>query len=103
MSLRPLWICIAICCAVPAASATAPAGLARAKDGDSLMVGDTEVRLFGIDAPEFDQTCKRGPSAGRADQKRPIDCPHWSLASRSAARRWVPTSMLAYLGAAQLG
>ncbi|MCH8616352.1 thermonuclease family protein [Sphingomonas sp. SM33] len=24
------------------------------------MVGEKEVRLFGIDAPEFDQTCKRG-------------------------------------------
>ncbi len=35
-------------------------GLGRSKDGDSLMVGNREVRLFGIDAPEFDQTCKRG-------------------------------------------
>ena len=26
-------------------------------DGDSLMVGDYEVRLFGIDAPELSQTC----------------------------------------------
>lgn len=38
-------------------------GIARAKDGDSLVVGSTEVRLFGIDAPEFDQTCgKAGTS-----------------------------------------
>jgi endonuclease YncB( thermonuclease family) len=35
-------------------------GTARAKDGDSLMVGDQEVRLFGIDAPELDQSCQRG-------------------------------------------
>jgi endonuclease YncB( thermonuclease family) len=34
-------------------------GIARSKDGDSLMVGSREVRLFGIDAPEFDQTCTR--------------------------------------------
>lgn len=34
-------------------------GPARAKDGDSLMVGDREVRLFGVDAPELDQSCKR--------------------------------------------
>ena len=34
-------------------------GIGRAKDGDSLMVGNQEVRLFGIDAPEFDQTCTR--------------------------------------------
>jgi endonuclease YncB( thermonuclease family) len=35
-------------------------GLGQAKDGDSLLVGAREVRLFGIDAPEWDQTCRRG-------------------------------------------
>lgn len=34
-------------------------GIGHAKDGDSLVVGEREVRLFGIDAPEWDQTCKR--------------------------------------------
>ena len=34
-------------------------GLAVAGDGDSLMIGDTRIRLFGIDAPEFDQVCNR--------------------------------------------
>lgn len=34
-------------------------GLARAIDGDSLTVDDREVRLFGIDAPEHQQTCTR--------------------------------------------
>ena len=43
----------------PASAEPTVQGLARAKDGDSLMVGHTEVRLFGIDAPEFDQTCTR--------------------------------------------
>lgn len=28
------------------------------RDGDSLMVGDIETRLHGIDAPEFNQTCE---------------------------------------------
>lgn len=32
-------------------------GIATAKDGDSLVVGSQEVRLFGIDAPEYKQTC----------------------------------------------
>ena len=32
-------------------------GSAHAIDGDSLMVGETHVRLFGIDAPELAQTC----------------------------------------------
>jgi endonuclease YncB( thermonuclease family) len=43
----------------PAAGQSSFTGTARAIDGDSLMVGQTEVRLFGIDAPEFTQVCTR--------------------------------------------
>ena len=32
-------------------------GNAKAKDGDSLVLNGTEVRLHGIDAPEYTQTC----------------------------------------------
>ncbi len=32
-------------------------GHSYAIDGDSLKVADNEVRLFGIDAPEYDQKC----------------------------------------------
>ena len=32
-------------------------GSARATDGDSLRMGQTRIRLHGIDAPEFKQTC----------------------------------------------
>lgn len=35
-------------------------GPARAIAGDTLVVAETLVRLEGIDAPEFDQTCTRG-------------------------------------------
>ena len=34
-------------------------GVALGKDGDSLTVDAREVRLFGIDAPEFNQVCGR--------------------------------------------
>jgi endonuclease YncB( thermonuclease family) len=37
-------------------------GNARAKDGDSLTLNGAEVRLFGIDAPELNQSC--GSNAG---------------------------------------
>ena len=37
-------------------------GLAIAGDGDSLTIGDERIRLFGIDAPEFDQTCTKSGS-----------------------------------------
>lgn len=32
-------------------------GQATAVDGDTLRLGDTRIRLFGIDAPEAHQTC----------------------------------------------
>ena len=35
-------------------------GVGRSIDGDSLYVGDREVRLYGIDAPEYRQTCTLG-------------------------------------------
>ena len=34
-------------------------GTARAIDGDSLEIGGRRGRLFGIDAPEYGQTCKK--------------------------------------------
>jgi endonuclease YncB( thermonuclease family) len=34
-------------------------GNARVIDGDSLVVAGTEIRLYGIDAPEYRQTCTR--------------------------------------------
>ena len=55
--------------AAPAHAEAPVYGLGHAKDGDSLMVGDTEVRLFGIDAPEWDQSCQKNGqdwSCGRA-------------------------------------
>lgn len=40
------------------ATASEITGSAVVIDGDTLQVGDTRVRLFGIDAPEADQTCR---------------------------------------------
>lgn len=34
-------------------------GSTRVVDGDSLYVGGTEIRIYGIDAPELAQTCQR--------------------------------------------
>jgi endonuclease YncB( thermonuclease family) len=34
-------------------------GVARVVDGDTVKIGSQRVRIFGIDAPESDQTCKR--------------------------------------------
>nr|WP_246388958.1 thermonuclease family protein [Novosphingobium fluoreni] len=45
------------------AQAQTVSGTAHTIDGDSLKIGDTEVRLFGIDAPEYRQTCQVNFSA----------------------------------------
>lgn len=38
-------------------------GRAQVVDGDSLVVAAQRVRLAGIDAPELDQTCRRGAAS----------------------------------------
>jgi endonuclease YncB( thermonuclease family) len=43
----------------PASAEPVFTGIGRPIDGDSLYVGEREVRLFGIDAPEYHQTCTR--------------------------------------------
>ena len=63
MNLIP-FLALALALAAPAASQSVQPGmpfygLGHSKDGDSLTVGSRQVRLFGIDAPEFDQTCNR--------------------------------------------
>lgn len=55
----PLMALAALAMASPAAAAPFW-GIGKAIDGDSLTVDDKEVRLHGIDAPEFNQSCKKG-------------------------------------------
>jgi len=61
LDLRIAALCASLL--VPATVLGAPMetfrGKARAMDGDSLRVGRREVRLWGVDAPEFEQTCER--------------------------------------------
>lgn len=42
---------------LPAADVSRLSGPARVVDGDTLVIGAEHIRLFGIDAPEHDQTC----------------------------------------------
>jgi endonuclease YncB( thermonuclease family) len=69
--LRNLQIGLLLVAISTAVAASSLSGAGRAIDGDSLMVGKTEVRLHGIDAPEFTQSCQRD---GRA----------WSCGSEAA-------------------
>lgn len=48
----------------------APVGPARVIDGDTLEIGETRVRLHGIDAPEMGQPCRDGTEVR--------DCGRWA-------------------------
>lgn len=58
---RRLWFALAVAVASglapTAASAQAIEGIPFVIDGDTLGFGETRVRLYGIDAPEAEQTC----------------------------------------------
>lgn len=61
-------LAIAVCIAGPGSAQTV-SGKATAIDGDSLEVGGSRIRLFGIDAPEYDQTCKKDGSVWHCGQR----------------------------------
>src|SRR5215831_3938402 len=69
---RSLVTRLAVTCIALGAAATCYAqsisGDAHVVDGDTLVVGSTKVRLFGIDAPEHDQTCQKAGSAWRCGE-----------------------------------
>ena len=57
-SRLPSCLALLIALSIPAmAAAQVIEGTAEVIDGDSLLVAGTEVRLFGVDAPEFSQPC----------------------------------------------
>ena len=58
---------------LPLQAAADPSGPVTVVDADTWDVGETRVRLFGIDAPELDQTCRR-------DDGSEWDCGRWSAA-----------------------
>lgn len=76
---------VALALLTSAATAADLAGPARVMDGDTLRIGDTKIRLWGIDAPERRQTCRGGggvyecgrdATAVLADltRDRPVEC-----------------------------
>lgn len=55
-----------VCCAFAMMFATGSvsagelSGIATVVDGDTIAIGGARVQLYGIDAPEPDQTCEKG-------------------------------------------
>lgn len=58
--MAAVWAFLGLILMPIAVSAQMFSGSAQAGDGDSLSVSGLSFRLFGIDAPELQQTCKRG-------------------------------------------
>lgn len=53
------FLALAICFGLSNAVLAGPDGRVRVIDADTIAVGGQTVRIFGIDAPEADQTCTR--------------------------------------------
>lgn len=58
-TLRSLLAVASLMLAASAAAAPELRGTARVVDGDTIALGGVNLRLFGIDAPERDQTCEK--------------------------------------------
>lgn len=57
------WLSTIAALMVAGAAAAGPDGRIAVVDGDTIRVGGESVRLFGIDAPEVNQTCRRPDGA----------------------------------------
>jgi endonuclease YncB( thermonuclease family) len=85
------WLVAAACLGAPPALADNLAGPAGIIDGDTLDISGTRIRLWGVDAPESNQSCRGDDSIQYACgteaakkleaflHQRPIDCAPVSL------------------------
>jgi endonuclease YncB( thermonuclease family) len=54
----PIIACVGLAWLGGPISAAELSGAAKVIDGDTISIGDTRIRLWGIDAPEREQTCQ---------------------------------------------
>lgn len=67
MNFPTALLLVAMSAAAPAAPADTVSGPATVIDGDTIIINRIHVRIFGIDAPETEQTCTD-------DQDRRYNC-----------------------------
>ena len=82
LALTALGVTTGLAAAVPARAAELN-GPAEVVDANSITIGGRVVRLFGIDAPDEGQMCRRGGAEWRCGQEA-----GWALAER-LERHWV--------------
>jgi len=78
LTLRSAFVLALLLLALPVPAAEV-GGVVRVVDGDSLRIGQVDVRLFGIDAPERGQTCER--------DGKPWACGDWAAEALAALVR----------------
>jgi endonuclease YncB( thermonuclease family) len=92
--LRKIIATIAVLMLPALAQAADITGTAKVRDGDSVLIGTTRVRLGGIDAPSVDQLCLNNKGerwtcgvAARDELARHADGKSWVCHARSIDRR----------------
>lgn len=92
--LRKLLIALSLLAVPSLAQAADVTGTAKVRDGDSVLIGNTRVRLGGIDAPSVDQLClnTKGErwtcgAAARDELAKYSDGKSWVCHARSIDRR----------------
>src|SRR3954464_5005864 len=76
------------------ASATDLTGIAKVREGDHVLIGNTRIRLGGIDAPSIDQLCLNAKGerwtcgiAARDELTKYADGKSWTCHIRTTDRR----------------
>ena len=92
--LRKFLIALSLLSLPSLAQATDITGTAKVRDGDSVLIGSTRVRLGGIDAPSADQLCLNNKSerwtcgvAARDELAKFTEGKNWVCHARSIDRR----------------
>jgi endonuclease YncB( thermonuclease family) len=78
-------------------------GPARVIDAGTIEIGNSQIRLFGVDAPASDQLCERGGAAWRCGQDAEWALAerierHWALCDEKGVSASGQTTAICYLG-----
>ena len=94
MNLKPLLFAMSLMMLPTLASAADITGIPKIREGDQVQIGNTRIRLGGIDAPSVDQLCLNGKGerwtcgvAARDELIRHTDKKTWVCRTRQLDRR----------------